>query len=406
MPSRQRVILMFALTGAMLGAGAVANYLLNPYGAWRATLIDPIFRHVEQERVATPYLLRSTHPETLLLGSSRVLRGMRIDQGERDGVMNGALNGATVRQLSQVVSLALDNPRLKRIVWGVDFFSFDEKWNRVRPDFDARMAGSLSARFEDTLLSFDALASGLDELHRAIRGAAKLQPTQTSALPWPMPLVCSDLESNRRRGLARTPPDEIVVQAVNVLRYYDGYRFSAEIFDAFRATIEAARRRGVEAIVFVPPMTGYELELIRQTGTWAAFQEWKRRLAQLGPFWDFSGYNDIGLSDSGFIDVMHFKPAVGQVILRTLFADSIDSCGGLAQVVAANGLRVDGAAIEAVLARQDAMRQAATRDASRFSQLAAQAIALRSRETIDAANDIAANDDANGQVPAMQTHRR
>ncbi|HYL60327.1 MAG TPA: hypothetical protein VEU51_15775 [Candidatus Acidoferrales bacterium] len=406
MPTRQRVILMFALTGAMLGAGALANYLLNPYGAWRATLIDPIFRHVEQERIVTPYLLRSAHPETLLLGSSRVLRGMRIDQGERDGVMNGALNGATIRQLSQVVSLALENPRLKRIVWGVDFFSFEQKWDRDRPDFDARMAGSLSARFEDTLLSFDALASGLDELHRAMRGAAKLQPTQTSALPWPMPLVCSDLESNRRRGLARTPQDEIVAQAVNVLRYYDGYRFSPEFFDTFRATIEAARRHGVETIVFVPPMSGYELELIRQTGNWAAFQEWKRRLAELGPFWDFSGYNEIGLSDTGFIDVIHFKPAIGQVILRKLLADPIEPCSGLAQIVAADALRVDGAGIEAMLARQDAMRRAATVDASRFSQLAAQAIALRSHQTTDAADDSAANDDANGQAPAMLTRRR
>jgi hypothetical protein len=239
-----------------------------------------------------------------------------------------------------------------------------------------------------------------------MRGAAKLQPTQTSALPWPMPLVCSDLESNRRRGLARTPPDEIVAQSVNVLRYYDGYRFSPEFFDAFRATIEAARRRGVETIVFVPPMSGYELELIRQTGNWAEFLEWKRRLAQLGPFWDFSGYNEIGLSDSGFIDVIHFKPAIGQVILRKLLAAPIDSCSALAQGVATSAVRVDGTGVEAVLARQDAMRRAATLDASRFSQLAAQAIALRSRETIDAADNSAANDDANGQVPAMQTRRR
>lgn len=397
---------MFALTGAMLSAGAAANYLLNPYGAWHAALIDPIFRHVEQERVATPYLLRSTHPETLLLGSSRVLRGMRIDQGERDGVMNGALNGATLRQLSRIVSLALENPRLKRIVWGVDFFAFEEKWNRELPDFDARMAGSLGARFEDTLLSFDALANGLDDLHRAMRGAARLQPTQTSELPWPMPVVCSDLEANRRRGLARTPADEIVAQAVNVLRYYDGYRLSPEFFDTFRATIEAARRRGVETIVFVPPMTGYELELIRQTGNWATFQDWKRRLAQLGAFWDFSGYNEIGLSDSGFIDVMHFKPAVGQVILRRLLGDSIDSCDALAQVVAASAVRVDGAGVDAVLTRQDTMRQAATLYASRYAQLAAQAIALRSQETTDASDDIAANDDANGQTSATPKRPR
>ena len=46
-------------------------------------------------------------------------------------------------------------------------------------------------------------------------------------------------------------------------------------------------------IPFVPPFSEYELELIRQGGQWETFQNFKRQLASVAPFWDFSGYNEI-----------------------------------------------------------------------------------------------------------------
>jgi len=119
---RRRLVLMFTLTAIVVAAGIFANYILNPYGAWRIALIDPIFRKIEHEHVATPYMLRVAEPETILLGSSRVYMGMRIEQGERDGVMNAALSGATIAQLSRVVKVALLNPRLKTNRMGGGFF--------------------------------------------------------------------------------------------------------------------------------------------------------------------------------------------------------------------------------------------------------------------------------------------
>ena len=107
---------MFALTSALIAGGIALTWLLNPLGATRSRFIDSIFRKIKRERVATPYLLRITQPQTLLLGSSRVLMGMRIEQGERNGVMNAALTGATFEQISQIVDVALRNPQLKRII--------------------------------------------------------------------------------------------------------------------------------------------------------------------------------------------------------------------------------------------------------------------------------------------------
>jgi hypothetical protein len=404
MTSRRRLALMLMLTTAAIAVCVGLNFALNPYGAWQVRLIDPVFRKVEQEHVVTPYLLRSTEPEMLLLGSSRVWRGMRIEQGERDGVMNAALKGATIPQLSEIVSLALKNPRLRRIVWGVDFFAFEEKWGREGADFDARMAGSLGYRLEDTLISLGALEDGLGELRRAIRGVGKLQPTERALLPWPMPLVCSDLERHQQNGLAGAKSEEIEAQAVNVLRYYVGYRSSARFREIFRETVENARRHGVEVILFVPPMTAYEIELIRQTGNWNAFQNWKRELLKAGSFQDFSGYNEIGRTDSAFIDIMHFKPAVGQIILHNLLGGKLEPCSKLAALVANSAVRIDETSIARELAAQDRMLETETRSDSRYSKIAARAIVRRAKNYEVEAADLASGDDASARTFEARTH--
>ena len=192
MNASRRIVLMLALAAALVAVGILVNYLLNPYGAWRTALIDPFFRKVEHERVVTPYLLRTSAPATLLLGSSRVLLGMRVEQGERDDVMNGALTAATIPQLAAIVDLALErNPRLKRIVWGVDFFTFDTVWNHVDRSFNQRVAGDRAVKVEDTLLSLEALGDGRELWNRSRRGIGKLPPTMIQPVSTQMTTAAS-----------------------------------------------------------------------------------------------------------------------------------------------------------------------------------------------------------------------
>jgi len=81
-PARRLIVMMLALA-AVCAAAITLNYLINPYGAWQTALIDPIFRADNDARMTTPYLVRTTQPHTLLMGSSRVRVGMPIEQGFR-----------------------------------------------------------------------------------------------------------------------------------------------------------------------------------------------------------------------------------------------------------------------------------------------------------------------------------
>ncbi len=363
---------MLALTAGIIGGVAALDFSLNPYGAWRVTLIDPIFRKIKNDRLGTPYLLRVAEPETLLVGSSRVLMGMRVEQGYRDGVMNAALTAATVPQIARIVSIALENPRLKRIVWGVDFFAFNAGWNHDDPRFDARIEGSRAAKIEETLIGLDALGDGYQALRRAVRGRASLSPTSTASIPWPTSLICSELGNERRIGLAAASHRRIIAELTH--NPYANYRFSQQLFDLFRATVGKVQARGVTMILFIPPLSQYELELIRQGGLWETFQHFKRMLASVGPYYDFSGYNEIARHDELFLDSLHMKAPVGEQVLRIALGMEPADCGE-ASVVTASALHVTAESIDNVLGTEQRMMEAAD-TGSRYAAAAAEALKL------------------------------
>ena len=124
----------------------------------------------------------------------------------------------------------------------------------------------------------------------------------------------------------------------------------------FQETVADLKRTGREVILFVPPMSYCELGAMEQLGAWDDFQQWKRELVAAGPYWDFSGYGKLDLSPELFADVPHFKPAVGQVILRRLLGMGCAACGERAQTIWNAGVWVEAATVEAHLARQEANR--------------------------------------------------
>jgi hypothetical protein len=73
--------------------------------------------------------------------------------------------------------------------------------------------------------------------------------------------------------------------------------------------------------------------------------------------------------DSLFFDVAHFWPAVGHVMLRGFLGRGCEQCGDEAAIVRAAGVLVDGATVDAHLARQEARRSAARSEDHRCTRL-------------------------------------
>jgi hypothetical protein len=348
MGSARRLRLMLTGFCAALGVLMLFNFLINPFGAWHHQPVSALYRRVRLERVITPYLLRTAAPRTLLLGSSRVFYGIKIEQGVKDGFENAALSGSRLKEISREVDIALRNPRLKRIVWGVEFYTFDTFSDNCAPDTCARLDGDFGIKFRDSILSADALVASWRLLLRAASGNVTAQARMP--IPWPASYVCA--------LFAHPPPPTLAgmdqaqrLREVSNLPEYRRFDYSPRMRQYFRDIVERIRRAHVELIAFVPPVSEYEMEMIRQNGRWADFQQWKHDLAADLPYSDYSGYNGIARSDRMFIDAWHMEPAVGAVILRQLLGLPSSPCRDAA-IVADAAIPVTAGNIDQVAALQ------------------------------------------------------
>ncbi|HEY2664278.1 MAG TPA: hypothetical protein VGI47_08055 [Candidatus Binataceae bacterium] len=373
---------MFAALAALVGTLIAVNYLVNPFGAWRISVIDPIFRSLDQYRVVTPYIVRTSHPDTLLVGNSRVVLGMEIKQVCRDGFLNGAFMGGRIAENAKLIELALKNPALKRIVWQIDFVSFDKTLDGFADgDTEDRLCHPWRTIVPDTLLSVDALNESWRELRRARAGRSSLWPEQVAPMPWPPELIKRAIEVAPGTRLDMLPVATLEDHVRVIVDFYREYSLSAAALDLAAATVREARARGVEVILYTPPLNEYELEGIRQTGNWELLKRWKRQILKLGPYSDFSGYNPVARLDFLFTDIRHYKPAIGFPILRNVIGLSCSGCGLVAESVNASPLPMTASDSERTLAIQDARMKAAAAVPSRYSKMVAEMIAATGNET-------------------------
>jgi len=362
---RRQLLLMLTCLLAFLALVALINLIANPYAAWPVTAIDKTYLATGPgvERVATPYRLRTEAPDVLLLGTSRVLYGMLIEQGYRDGVLNAAVSGASLDEVAAIVDLALRKPRLRRIVWGLDFVTFDDHYRgfREEPTRD-RLAGNALRRARETLLSLDALQASGGLLLRAAAGPGRLPAQKLLPVPWPPVAVSAAFAA------IGSPPADAGANALldqQLREWFGGYaqhRRSDAQWELFGRTVRRIRDAGIDVTLLVPPMSMWELETIRQAGAWPAFQTWKRELAVFGPYWDFSGYNEVASHDEfyAFPIFCHFKPVVGHTVLRRVLGADCSACGALATAVLDSAVWVDETTVDAHLADEDAALQRVT----------------------------------------------
>ena len=373
-PNRRLRLMLLYLLLFFAGVGTL-NWLVNPYRAWNSTLVDDIYLS-GMDRTWTPYRLRTAQPTTVLVGSSRVMLGMPVEQGYRDGVVNAGLSGATIEEVATAVRLAAKGGRLQRVIWGMDFYAFGERFVGFHdPQTRQRLEGNLGMLVTETLVSQQALADTIAALKRVGRGRKRLPPTWLLPVPWPEELIHTVLDDERARWDARAHEQRVRDHLSEWVSMYALHRHSAQQVTLFRDTVARIAQSGVDLILFVPPLHEYELEAIRQTGQWEAFQQWKREMAAIRPYWDFSGYDELARQDYLYADGVHFKPALGEVILRHLLGQGCRRCGEAAHRVVDAAVWVDVTIVDDHLARQDAARQARTQEASPYAAMVKELVA-------------------------------
>ena len=383
MRSDRRLRLMLLTLLSLLAVVAGLNRVTNPFGAWKRFTLDEIYiDNPLTARVSTPYLLRNTRPRMLIVGSSRMLAGLSVEGGYRGGVLNASLPGASIDETVAIIRRARENGGLERVIWGVDFYMFDEHFGGYGDaETRLRVDGDTGQAIVESLLSWDALDASLRIVRRVMAVRRSSAPAPALPFPWPEQAIRESLAASRGTGLEAADAARVMQGLPWGVKELLEYQFSAKRSQALREEVARTREKGIDVIVIVPPLNEYELEKINQAGQWGTFQRWKRHLLAGGRYWDYSGYNRISHADFLFGDTSHFTPALGQVILRHVLGMGCRECGEIARDIEGAGVWVTKDTVDLHLARQDAERMARSGQ-SRYARAVEEAVR---RVTIGAA---------------------
>ncbi len=341
--SAAALVLLFVIGGF--------NWYYDPYEIYhfpdqdQAAIEKPeIESHI---RLHKAYAVKTVKPDSILIGTSRVLVGMDPHNSALPAGRwyNLALTGASIYEILRYIQHANAVQPLKTIVMDVEYGSFDP-YIHHKPDFDeARLAVDRQEKpnrfyFRDyltTLFSYDALKDSV----ALVTGPGVLQE----------PIMSDGSRANDFRKVVRSGGHRKLVDGISerLLRIYherqlhpaDVDQKRDDLYLAYEQILRLAHRDRINLVMFVPPTHAVYLEIRKMAGLWQDFKSWRERIVEINnrvardmgrppfPIWDFSGFNSYTEETvpaegdlremNWYWESSHFKRDLGNMIFNRMF---------------------------------------------------------------------------------------
>jgi hypothetical protein len=326
-----------AATAAMLALAAIA-WVTDPFGllrerAFAAWTCTPGLRS-DDERYVKPLLARVYQPRTILLGSSRAVWGFDPGSFQRESqgrTANLALSAASFTEIDRLARQAVRDAPVERAWIGLDFgaFAFSEPPRRdLTSPWPIRDSRATALRYG--LLDPHALKAGLAVLTdlRACAdppfdglGFARARGPYGSIAPAPPVLR----DAGTRARMVRQWREDSGVEA-------GAYR---ERLQRLGTLIDALRSEGTETILYLSPSHSSYHAMVDAAGLAGRYRLWRADMAAIArrhgvllvesdspaflrtvPVPGCSA----PLEDCLFYDSTHFRPILGDAIVRAALA--------------------------------------------------------------------------------------
>ncbi|NEO53251.1 MAG: hypothetical protein F6K54_09280 [Okeania sp. SIO3B5] len=108
-------------------------------------------------------------------------------------------------------------------------------------------------------------------------------------------------------------------------RNFGMYKLSIQFLGELKIIVDLCQQNQIKLISYISPSHATQWEVIRISGEWSTFEEWKRQVVKIIPVFNFSGYNSITTEPihndmENYRDNSHYTPKVGNLILNRLLS--------------------------------------------------------------------------------------
>lgn len=262
----QRFFATFAcasLAGMSVIAGV--NVGFDPFNVFRHTLrlstqIEPPL----MSRTTTAEELRSKKWDVILLGSSRVQRGIPTPppHWREKAVVNAGLLATNLYEIHQLFRFAEKNGLPRRIFFGVDLLMFNDR-RTTNDDFNTSLFNedlSIVDYYCEKLLGFRGIKESLRILGRTRPTLNLFGPTQN------YPGARDAMRLTLEKYLTST-------------EHYVDVRLSKERLELLNEIIEDCKRLGIRLDLVVSPVHVFQMEAMDRSELWPLFERLKQELA-------------------------------------------------------------------------------------------------------------------------------
>jgi hypothetical protein len=321
--------------GLSIAALGLFNVIMDPYDYFEtsSTIVavnNKKLSHDISERLKVAVEVIKSKPQAILLGSSRVRAG--FDNNYFGNLVNQksqkvAFSGARFEEIFGYFEHALANqPNLKEVFLGVDFFAFAESLKPVE-EYSKERLGKPFLPLNDVFK----LVFSKHVLHSSYQTLKfNLDPIGYEYLDRYHVKLDDGIYITISQSMLEKPDEYLKIDKKLFIGNYqiDPYKVSL-----FKKMVDLCHEKNINLkVVFLPTHSVYA-EMLCQCGAWEQFEKLKHTLVSICPIYDFSGftsYNSESLPTAdqdfaNFFEISHFKPSYGKIILDKVYGKN-DCC--------------------------------------------------------------------------------
>ena len=326
----EQVAIFLSLATLMIISIALMNYLVNPYHVFSTNfkICDTYDCAFDRETVYPKLKLnRNKNFETVFCGSSSVMLNISDETLEKYFPNNSSYKlGVPVvsfyEQYDLIKNFLKANPEVKKLYISVDY---DEgtagMTENLLPEYTSNFLNKNELYF--LLLSTRTSMYSVDELLTTVKEIV-------------YPSMMFKLKKNKYFGkinVFKNYKKKVIAEENRYPRMrrtdWAQMKFSASMFSELKKIKDLCEKNGKEVVFYTTPLHSYAIYDIYKQGVYDNFQNFKRELVKIAPFYDFTYVCDfsnkpVSAKNPYWIDITHSDLALGDEILKKIVSQKGD----------------------------------------------------------------------------------
>ncbi len=307
----------------IVGVG-VFNIIIDPYDVFNTPNFLGI-NHSKPRKDNSDRLFKATDvirikPVTVFMGSSRTKRAIDPNYLALKNYKladNLALTKGNFYELRRYLEHAIANQKeLDLVVIGLDLFMFNSLMG-TRQSFSEQRLEKKYLLLEDLInitFSLDALFASQETVIDSNKNLPNnIFDGENGFIPY--------LNVDPKKTKSRFEK----IMGNYYVGYHITYQLSTQLLDEFKKVVDLCQQNQIKLISYISPAHATQWEIIKSSGQWSTFEEWKPKVVEISDVFDFSGYNSITSEPiqnemENYTENSHYTPKVGNLILNRLLS--------------------------------------------------------------------------------------